>query len=347
MKPTTWLGLWATCACAGWGDAGDHVDDPDLAAPPVAPGSETRPGDVAMSIDPSASSVPPTVPDAGIDPTCHASDEEASAREICRGGSGLDLQGAIYPFAEPATFVTRNGNAFLAIDGSCRYWVRPSQRLRETRTGSLSSDEAARIVADLRMAEWSGWYDRLGPLAISDGSLTILWDSTSGFGCRANCSPDSTPLPGYECMIADWSPLFQAFTAWLDALYDRGSPVSGAMRVRGWPFLGDLSKEDPMTFYEWPAATPLDQVISADQASAPATGTLITGPDADALRALRDRARDYYYAPGSTVFQSWIIITTEETAYFMELDDALPIEGADGIIPRPALELAPPGDSPP
>lgn len=333
--------------CADRNDGHGAHTDARPASPPTGNDSDAgpvpTPGVVSMPTPTPTCAPPGTTPEPEQDSTCHLSDVPPVDREICLGGADIELQGAIYPFSEAPGFTTRNGNAFLAIDGSCNYWVRPSQRLREARTGTLSREDAERILDELRFSEWEGWYERLGPLSVADGSVTLLWDETSGFGCQNNCGQEWTPQPGYECMVSDWAPLFEAFTNWVDTLYELGSPVAGPMRVRAWSFLGDPTKEDPMTMYEWPATTPIEQLASADQASAPLGGTAVEGADADALRALRNRARDYYEAPGSTLFQSWIIIPAEPTAYFVELDDALPIEAADGIIPRPSLNLRPPG----
>jgi hypothetical protein len=170
--------------------------------------------------------------------------------------------------------------ALLVIDGDCRFWALNRDEARgrhsEARTGVLTVAELDAINADLLTGPWrsvDGVRFQRRPL-VSDAGTTTLWRDDVVGGCSGWCR-DAGNLGVLE----------SAALTWLDALYERGEPLTGPVIVRGarsrsWSGEGGV---------EWTGATPLAPSFPPDDAMTRSFGYLRVEDlrDAALLRSIR------------------------------------------------------------
>jgi hypothetical protein len=242
----------------------------------------------------------------------------APAPSVCDGGAGArlvlryDLPG---PFAPGEHVLYDNGATFLFVGGQCTYHVKTGGRWEDVQRGD--TDDAT-LVDALELEELparAGGYT--GDL---DGAPTMhLAFAGDVVDCAAGCMGGDVP--------DDIAQLAARGANLLSALDTQGFTQSISQRI-----LVVAEAVPPTPAFTWPlAADPSALAVSAtDAETAPAT--LVTGADADLLRALRRDVRDAQFPPAAAY------ITTDATMppiYAAFLRDALPFEDADGIVPDP------------
>ncbi|MEI9937471.1 MAG: hypothetical protein WDO69_09635 [Pseudomonadota bacterium] len=209
-------------------------------------------------------------------------------------------------------FLSELGWSLLLIDGQCRYYAMAAPD-REIRTGTLSEADAQGFSQDLSLGAWQGLAESRG---CSDASA-----QTFAFG------PDRTSV---SC---ESTPLSQASDAWLERLYEGGSPVGGPIRY----WVIEPSNE------RWPESNP-DDALPYPLSEAPAaisgpfepgTPLVATNPDdAAKLRALRTDYQATTPSPSAPQYSIPVVLSTSEpsSAYYdLSLRDTLPFE-VDGAL---------------
>jgi hypothetical protein len=209
-------------------------------------------------------------------------------------------------------FLSELGWSLLLIDGQCRYYAMTAPD-REIRTGTLNDADALSFSQELSLGAWQGLPQSRG---CPDASV-----QSYAFGAdRTSVSCESTPLS-------------QAHDAWLERLYDAGSPVDGP--VRYWVI--EPSNE------QWPDSNPAI-ALPYPLAGAPAATSRPFEPgnplvasdpgDAAKLRALR---AEYQATPPATLGPQYsipVVLGTPERSsvyYDLSLRDTVPFE-IDGAL---------------
>jgi hypothetical protein len=258
---------------------------------------------------------------------------ENAARALCQGGGQLDIQ-IVTSGGFGVTLPIRNGLSQFYVNGECRYWLRPLSQV-EMRSGVLSEADAAALTADLYYRDWPRWYGAVSQNNASDPTARTFVDGSGGFslgGCESGQYSEAE-----QCTCEGMQAIAQGYQTWEERLYAAASALTGPMRVRAWPLGSDVPTALQGRVYPWPANLPFARVTGLTEADAPLGGILVEGADADALRGLRIRARDERI---SSAGGDLILVYLEEVPYQVEIDDALPFENADGLVPRMQIEAS-------
>ncbi|HYQ01153.1 MAG TPA: hypothetical protein VER96_20925 [Polyangiaceae bacterium] len=209
-------------------------------------------------------------------------------------------------------YLAEVGWSLLLIDGQCRYYAMTAPD-HEIRTGVLNDTDAQSFSDELSLGAW--------PAPSPTDTCFDASTQTYAFGAdRTSVTCESTPLS-------------QASDAWLERLYQAGTPVNGP--VRSW--LTEPSNE------HWPASNPdlalpypfaeLQSAVS-DPFGVSHVAVISNAADAAALRALR---AEYQTKPASAFVAPYSIPVvfspseTESKYYDLTLRDTLPFE-VDGAL---------------
>ncbi len=272
---------------------------------------------------------------------------DAGERDMCQGGSGLEIQMYMRSRNGEASLAGQNELAGLYVLGDCTFFVRPIKQLYEFRTGKLTAAQAQNLAVETRYSEWPSWYGWLGPTDVVDGVVVLFADAHGTFGCAQGCGgatlEPATSEAQWQPLIDDWYPMFAAWYRWHVDLYAQSLPVAGAVRVAAYPYgLDDLSKIHPEGIYDWPESIELSSVTFESLLEVPFGGVLIPADSAQPLHALRDEARRRTYEQNTGVSPN-IFVLDGERVLVVEIDDALPFEDEEGTIQREDISLCAPG----
>jgi len=269
------------------------------------------PGDAAVDSD--AAVTPPRI-------LCDGSDDLRFSAAIAGGG----------PIEAGRMVLADNGFSFILVDGHCRYWVMPgAYQFQEVRTGVLDTTTLAEFVADFRYDRWPE-LNRVAPYGTpaSDGSGLLLLDPETSIGCQTVCSGVNTP--------ADVEAMGLANTDWNARLWAAGEAVVGDVRISVIESDRDAATLPPTwTPPLWTLTTPIASVaVSADAAHTLSfgDGVLITGTDADALRAL---GRDFLASGAQRTGIPILVHDDGGQLYEVSVRDTTPFEDARGLIRWP------------
>lgn len=258
-----------------------------------------------------------------------------SPRTICDGSGDLRVFVAVVGGGlSPAQFrVLQENGSFIAIDGRCRYWVRSGENVfEETRSGVLDSDMLAEFVDDFRYDYWPELPGRVpSGVPIWDASDIVFMDRTTRIICVSNCLGASTP--------ADVVAMREANNAWNARLWAAGEAVTGDVRASviesgGSPEFAPARWNLVAT--PWPLSIPIESVAVSEatgesEALGYGDGILFTGPDAEALRTLRNEfVRN---DPASTGLAAIMIRDGDGPFYYVDVRDTTPFEDELGLIP--------------
>ena len=246
----------------------------------------------------------------GSDPTSQALGtlNVGGAAKLCDGSSALrfaaDSGGGNLSGLPP--FLSEIGWSLLLIDGECHYYAMTAP-VREIRTGTLSEADAQSFSEELSLGAWQ--------VRPESGGCADAGVQSFAFG------PDRTSI---SC---ESTPLSQASDAWLERLYEGGSPVDGPIRY----WVTEPSNE------QWPESNP-DAALPYPLSEAPAAisdpferGTPLVAADADAakLRALR---AEYQATPQGPLLPPYSIPVVRSAVYYdLSLRDTVPFE-VDGAL---------------
>lgn len=203
------------------------------------------------------------------------------------------------------------GYSYLLIDGYCRYWVMDAWE-HETRSGTLTDEQAAQFTADLRPDTWERQTST--PQECLDGGTTSLRFVDAEL--RFHCGDEHNVLP--------------ALTKWEEELYDSGTALDGDVRYS--VHLGGATSGWPRSDYADDAATwPLagDPATVSSESPEGAIPQTATGEDAALLRQLR---ANYLRAPMPVPEAPWLSIPVlfeggDSTAYYdVAVRDVVPFE---------------------
>jgi hypothetical protein len=268
-------------------------------------------------------------------PAQDASVEAAAVtpRTLCDGSDDLRL----FVFmsgggpTEPARQVLiENGFNFILVDGHCRFWVKPDESIFETvRTGVLDAETLAEFVADFRYDRWPD-LNRVGAYGTSlpDGGSVIFVDPETSITCQTVCSGPSTP-PDVEAMRL-------ANNAWNARLWSIGEAVTGDVRISVIESNRDPASLPPLwTPPLWPLSTPIASVV-VSEADIPALrfgdGVLMTGADAEALRAMR---RHFLDSGARRTGIGMLVHDDAGQLYEVNVRDTTPFEDERGLVAMP------------
>ncbi len=276
---------------------------------------------------------------------------DAPDRPICDGSDAFTFQRANWNKGwEGSAFglLWRNGYAFLRIDGHCRYFAYQATRQDPVITGSLSEQDAVQLAADVEYAGWPLLDGLTATGGAPDNALEQLDDGTHGLYCARGCR--EAPSPQDAEATARLTTLLDAADRWQQRLLAEGTGMEGDVRV------AIELKEDVIHsggYLEWPLAEPIENYLvggtsefeeaagpvegPAGESASVSDGVLVQGEDAGKLRALRSDA--LRTATPGAITEGWIAIDAPgELFYEVVVADALPYEGADGRVSRPASD---------
>jgi hypothetical protein len=263
-------------AAVGHAIAGGQCD-PSVAVR-SSPGRISRVAALALL---TVASCAPGVTPGGADArrTTDAAPGDLSSRlELCGGGSDATFAyvatgGLAAPFS---AFYGAYGNAFLVIDGGCRYWAGGNPYLRGIRTGVLTPDRAAGIVRDLRLAELTLIAEDTG-IGCPDGGPSYL---VAG-GQRAAC--------GCACKMPANTAVYEKAYVLQQQLLAEGEAAQLPIRVIATTERDSLREPLP-----WPLSwSPREVLVGPDEPGS-FSGRLVTdSAELAALRALRAQIDRY------------------------------------------------------
>lgn len=289
---------------------------------------DAGPGDVANRGDASDAN---RSDDSGVD--VNDADAGVAREPLCDGVAHLRLWALIAPGDELRGSLVRveNGYPFLAIDGTCSYWIGGGweedllSRDRPLRTGTLAATDAATIEQLVPLGDIAPLRDCPPPPAnLFDYSFRVLRTATKDASCFT-AAPELTAGTRFE---SAWIP-FEAIAA---RLWNDGTPVNGAIHVSAAPAADGPANAPP---YTWPIATPLASFVLADSdVFAIGVSRLVDDPTtASQLRALRDRyLSDRTAQPGLYLNWDGLLATDQSTTANVYMRDAIPYEDARGLL---------------
>jgi hypothetical protein len=277
--------------------------------------------------------------DAGIDDTATGNPDSATndstvpPEPLCDGTQHLRLW-VFLPARDQvrgSMLRVENGLPFLAIDGTCSYWISGGwandalSRDRPIRTGKLTETGAASVEQTVPLGDIA----RLGdcgppPDGLYDYSFRVIRTAVAYASCFTS-APELTAGTRFE---AAWMTLETiANTLWND-----GTPVTGALHVGAVDAPDGPSKTAP---YIWPLAAPLGSfVLSNGDSNKVGVSHLVDDPtSASQLRALRDQyLADRTAQPG--LYANWdgLEVTDQTSTRLIYMRDATPYEDAQGLL---------------
>ncbi|MCX4244846.1 hypothetical protein OEB96_29745 [Paraliomyxa miuraensis] len=300
-----------------------HTDAPGLG------GSATSPEDTET--EGATDSATGSTPDDTVDPDSSGGDDDWT--EICDGSEGLRLAMVLGGGGLVANELERElGFYYLYVLGTCEYFALPAHAnvpWPDAHRGVLDAEteeQLSRAIDYGHLADVAGSW---GAADVADGSTLSVSDGTHTAHCQAGCGD------GPPAVQALWSEL-----GWIDALWEQGEPLDGAMRVSviGWSdsTVDELGATWPLTVDPWSLA------LDGDVDPAPQAGDsiLVEGADAQTLRELRQQYRtdtqpdgliNSLTAYGHLTFND----ATGQDLFQLWMRDALPLENPHGLIPLP------------
>lgn len=197
-----------------------------------------------------------------------------------------------------------HGGQLLIVDGSCRYHVFDAMRAIAgvLRTGALTPDELDGMNAELLTAPWAALdgQEVSHHGMVADAPMLTLRRASLETRCNAACPTESLQLE-----------LVQAASAWIDRLWDRATPLDGAVDV-----VGERATSDAMrTPVPWTGAPLEPRLVPTFP------GARIDDPaEAAMLRALRDEhSSTYSFGPPLHLIEG-------DTRLFVGVADVLPYD---------------------
>lgn len=249
----------------------------------------------------------------------------ASADErICDGTESLRLRFYLAPNlgreVTGGTVRVELGTSSFALDGRCRYWINGgwtnhvASRDLGWQTGTLEPGLEAMLDSVLNLHELASLSDeKCAPSGINDGSPWVISSPYSA----AYCEPRPVDNPFYTAWALIES---EALT-----LRTQGVPVSGPIRITTRPSGGFIET------FAWPLSDDPSMFIIDDPQ--PGENFLIEDlMDAEALRAMR---AEFLEKRGDTslFWGDGIDAVGGDVQVSVFLRDAIPYEGADGLLP--------------
>jgi hypothetical protein len=272
----------------------------------------------------------------GGNPDSATNDSGVPPEPLCDGTQHLRLWVFIAPRDEVRGSMVRveNGRPFLAIDGTCSYWIgggwasSANDALgsdRPIRTGKLTQTDAASVEQTAPLGDIA----RLGdcgppPAGLYDYSFRVIRTAVAYASCFTS-APELTAGTRFE---AAWMTLETiANTLWND-----GTPVTGALHVSAVNAPDGPSKT---AAYAWPLAAPLGSFVLSDgDSNKVGVSHLVDDPtSASQLRALRDQyLADRTAQPGLYVNWDGLEVTDQTSTRLIYMRDATPYEDAQGLL---------------
>jgi hypothetical protein len=260
----------------------------------------------------------------------------ATPEALCDGSSGMRLVYAVSGGFVPVTFNFTNprGHTFLAIDGSCHYFV-SDDYMRGVHTGSLSASDADALAHELRWDELGGWnWSVTQDETCPDAGGQQLTRARKRVGCSCGCDAAAP---------AGLSDALTAAQRWSERLATAGEALAGP--VSGLALERSDAKLDPSVdrALDWPLTTGLAAVPNllrlqseSDLWKGDGTHARFDPPDATKLRELRSRTlADPRNAPG------YVLVRDAGKVYELYVRDELPAavgsawDALDATVPGP------------
>ena len=236
-----------------------------------------------------------------------------SSAKLCDGSSALRFAassgGGNLSGLPP--FLSEIGWSLLLIDGQCHYYAMTAPD-REIRSGTLSEADAQSFSQELSLGAWQGLPE---PRGCPDAGVASF-----AFGPdRAAVSCESTALT-------------QASAAWLERLYEAGSPVDGP--VRYWvtqPSNEQWPESNPEIALPYPLTEAPAEITRPYEPGAP---LIALDSDAAKLRALRAEYQATTHVQLAPYYSVPIMLGAPghgPTYYDLSLRDTVPFE-VDGAL---------------
>jgi hypothetical protein len=225
----------------------------------------------------------PKLPEAGIPAAPSGDDDDAGtdADPLCDGSSKMRLVYGVHTGFDWTPFVFKRsyGDAFLMVDGSCRFFASSDYR-QGIVTGVLSAPDAARLSSELHFADlagsWSKWRDDSCP----DGGFVGLSREHGSVACACGCGA-GVPK-GVEQALSKAND-------WVGELKSKGKLLDGALGA-----LATAARVPLDTYSDWPLMRHLDSITNlvfsssvSPVASTPQTAHIDDPNETMKLRALR------------------------------------------------------------
>ncbi len=271
----------------------------------------------------------PGAPDASSDARV-----SPAPRVICDGSDDLRVMvAAVEPSSErlfEGHRVLFENGSYVLVDGHCRFWVKPAENMfEEVRSGVLDTATLAEFIADLRYDDWPALQGSYPSDPSVEGAEDLIFvDRETSVTCVSNGLLTSTP--------AEVVAMREAQSLWKARLWAAGVAVTGDVRVSVLEYLRNASWTESWPPGHWSASVSIDTLAVPPDGWATVDygeGALLTGADADALRALR---ADYLRrAPdGFAVIPGASIAVQDGTGpiYFVNVRDTTPFEDARGLV---------------
>lgn len=164
---------------------------------------------------------------------------------LCDGSSEMRLVYNVSGGFVVDTFAFTNprGATFLAIDGTCHYYVLQNY-MRGIQSGTLSAADADALARDLHWHDLASWaWDLQKDMACPDASGVLLSRAHVSAGCSCGCDANAPRGLGDALTQAQ---------QWVTRLTTSGKPLEGA--VTALAFEGEASGS-AIPVMDWPLAT--------------------------------------------------------------------------------------------
>lgn len=231
------------------------------------------------------------VGDAGVDVADVDGSRPADSR-LCNGTDALRFTYALVGGGQTdpgQDLLAQNGWSFLYVDGRCRFWISGPQLGHPAVSGVLDEGSEHQFSSELRYADLGRSLvgNHAGPL--HDSLTSVLTGPGGSVACDGDCDWVGAP--------ADISGVIAALLRWLPKLRAAGAPITGPVRM----FVKDPFNYTPAypngPASPWPLSQPIESYIR-DYIKEPGNvGSLVQAPDADLLRAMRQKAIEGAFDP--------------------------------------------------
>jgi hypothetical protein len=260
-------------------------------------------------------------------------DADVSREHLCDGVAHLRLWLLIAPAVEVRGSMVRveNGMPFVAIDGSCSYWISGGwtedalSSDRPIRTGKMTDADIASIEESVPLGNVAPLRDCPPPPSnLFDYSIRVIRTA----GGDAQCFTGAPSLTAGTRFEAAW----MTFQMMGDRMWNDGTPMTGALHVSAADASDAASAQSP---YTWPINSPLASfILPGPDSMKIGVSYLVDDPTAASqLRALRDRyLADRTAQPG--LYANWdgLKATDQTNVGFVYMRDAMPYENAQGLL---------------
>lgn len=226
------------------------------------------------------------------------------------------------------------GHQFLAIDGTCHYYVLTyvGQAMHE---GQLTPEQALQLSGDLAFGRLGNYSDMVAEQC-PDGTITTLWDPSGKTECGCICDSPEQP--------AVWTQAIAKVREWVPVLYAAGEPYAGALhRVYR---ATDPEMPSTESALRWPLPGEPTEVLAFDDYDFVAAARAVElDEDRRLLREMRaEWSLENEWTPAIMIFAPLLIAGGIGQAYYqVYLKDVLPehvdarLEEVTGY-PVPTLE---------